>query len=63
MTTITLEIPNKYKDIIDKKEIKKISSYFVDDYLKEKHQDKILKEKLSNNNEYQELNKSLEKAL
>ncbi len=64
MSTVTLEIPKKYKTLISTdKEIKKISKYFIDDYLKELYEDKILKEKLAKNEDFLELNNSLEQVL
>lgn len=64
MTTITLEIPNKFKNILSTDtQLKKFSSYFVEDYLQELYEDMNTKNELENNSYDKELNNKLKIAL
>lgn len=64
MTTITLEIPNKFKNILSNDtQLKKFSSYFVEDYLQELYEDMDTKNELENNSYDKELNNKLKIAL
>lgn len=64
MATITIQIPDKFKTIaLDNNQVKKITSYFIEDYLTELNQDNITKQQLENNLYDIELNNKLKKAL
>ena len=64
MTTLTLQIPNKYKSIITQNEqLEKITSYFINDYLSELYQDSQTKKELENNPYDKILNSRLKSAI
>ncbi|HBA44786.1 TPA: hypothetical protein DEG21_04735 [Patescibacteria group bacterium] len=64
MTTLTLQIPNKYKSIVTQNEqLEKITSYFINDYLSELYQDSKTKKELENNPYDKILNSRLKSAI
>lgn len=64
MATISLEIPSKFKNILSTEtQLKKFSSYFVEDYLQELYEDMKIKNELENNSYDKELNNKLKIAL
>lgn len=64
MTTMTIQVPDKFKAIISSNtQIKKITSYFIEDYLVELYQDNKTKQELENNLYDKELNNKLKIAL
>jgi hypothetical protein len=64
MTTLTIQVPDKFKSIFSTEaESKKITSYFVEDYLQELYQDMQTKNELENNSYDKELNNKLKMAL
>ena len=58
MTSITLEIPDKYKTLINKEQLNKITNYVLEDLL-ELYQDNITKNKLENDPNDKLLNSKL----
>lgn len=64
MTTLTIQVPDKYKTILQSDaQLKIITSYFIEDYLIELYQDAHTKTELENNKHDKDLNNSLKKAL
>lgn len=64
MTTLTIQVPDKFRIIMsDNTQIKRITSYLVEDYLTELYQDNKTKIELENNSYDTELNNKLKTAL
>lgn len=64
MTTLTIQVPDKFKGIFSTEaESRKITSYFIEDYLQELYQDRETKKDLENNSYDKELNSKLKMAL
>ena len=64
MTSVTIEIPDRYKIIVsDKNMIKIMKSYIIEEYLEELFQDSITKKELENNDYDIELNNRLKKVI
>lgn len=64
MTTLTIQVPDEFKIIVsDSIQMKRITSYFVEDYLAELYQDNKTKIELENNLYDTELNNKLKLAV
>jgi len=64
MTTLTINIPDKFKNIVsDNNQVDKISYYIVEDYLTELYQDSQTKTELEKNSYDKELNNKIKSAL
>jgi|GEM_PF-3161638 len=60
MTTLTINIPDKFKNIVsDNNQVDKISYYIVEDYLTELYQDSQTKTELEKNSYDKELNNKI----
>lgn len=64
MTSVTLQVPDKFHTLLsDRKQLHKITSYIVDDYLTELYQDVLTKQESEKNEYDKDLNNQLKKAL
>ncbi len=64
MASVTIQIPDKFKTIVTSNtQLKRITSYFVEDYLIELYQDAQTKSLLENNKQDKEINTALKTTL
>jgi hypothetical protein len=64
MTSVTLQVPDKFHTLLsDTKQLHKITSYIVDDYLTELYQDALTKQESEKSEYDKDLNNQLKKAL